>query len=43
MDFDVLICTALVWMAPRAVSAGKEWAESIVDAIESAKALILVF
>jgi hypothetical protein len=31
------------WIAPRDVQPGKEWAESIVEAIESAKALLLVF
>jgi uncharacterized protein YjbI with pentapeptide repeats len=31
------------WIAPRDVPPGKEWAGSIVEAIESAKALLLVF
>lgn len=31
------------WIAPRDVTPGREWAESIVEAIESTKALLLVF
>ena len=31
------------WIAPRNVPAGEEWAGAVVDAIENAKAMVLVF
>jgi hypothetical protein len=43
------ICAALerdgarCWIAPRDVLAGEEWAQSIIQAINGAKVLILVF
>jgi tetratricopeptide (TPR) repeat protein len=31
------------WIAPRDVPAGSEWAEAIIDAIEAAKVMVLIF
>lgn len=31
------------WIAPRDVPAGSEWAEAIIDAIESARIMVLIF
>jgi outer membrane protein assembly factor BamD (BamD/ComL family) len=31
------------WIAPRDVAAGAEWAEEIIDAIEAAKIMVLIF
>jgi tetratricopeptide (TPR) repeat protein len=31
------------WIAPRDVAAGSEWAEQIIDAIESARIMVLIF
>jgi tetratricopeptide (TPR) repeat protein len=31
------------WIAPRDVPAGSEWAEAIIDAIEKAKVMVLIF
>jgi tetratricopeptide (TPR) repeat protein len=31
------------WIAPRDVAAGAEWAEAIIDAIESARIMVLIF
>lgn len=31
------------WIAPRDVPAGSEWAEAIIDAIEAAKIMVLIF
>lgn len=32
-----------IWMAPRDILPGREWAESIVEAIQNAKAMVVVF
>ena len=31
------------WMAPRDILPGADWGESIIDAINDAKAMVLVF
>src|SRR5438132_14330250 len=39
LEADSVMC----WIAPRDVVAGADWGESIIDAIESSRIMILIF